>query len=307
MPAVYQSAAEYQRTRGTVVAIEPATPNDSNVFSIRTLFTRSDSASGPELPVALTRVFAIRENGAWVLANALTRTTAEWQRKTVGQFTFIYPPDHRFDKVKARHTVRFTDSLATAFGAPRPKGVTYYLARSPDEAFRIAGLDFVPPRSTGRSFPGNYMIFSGLPAYGEFYPHELTHLTLGWILPDLGAPQVLDEGLAFWLGGSRGRCWAELRADLATALVADSALTLARLLAERPATDPLRSTAAGALLQLAQERGGVAVVKRVLSPPPGPNGRDILLGAQQALGLSREALEVAWRGIVERRGAASGS
>jgi hypothetical protein len=306
-PAVYQSAGEYQRTRATVVGLEPATPGDSSAFVIRTLFTLADSVSGRELPIALTRVFAVKEDGAWVLANALTKATAEWRRATVGQITFIYPPGHRFDPVKARRAVRFADSLATAFGAPRPKGVTYYLARSPDEAFRIAGLDFVPPGSTGRSVPANYMIFSGLPAYGEFYPHELTHLTLGWILPDLGTPPVLDEGLAFWLGGSRGKTWSELRGDLAAALRADSTLTLERLLAERPATDPLRSTAAGALLQLAHERGGVTAVKRVLSPPRGPNGRDILRGAQEALGLTRVALEIAWQQIVQHQGAAAGS
>jgi hypothetical protein len=254
------------------------------------------------LPVALARVYAVREGGAWVLANVLPRTTADWRRTTVGPITFIYPPDHVFDRGKARRAVRFADSLATTFGAPHPKGVTYYLARSPEEAFRIAGLDFVPPGSTGRSFPGNYMIFSGLPAYGEFYPHELTHLTLGWILPELGTPPVLDEGLAFWLGGSRGKSWRTLRNDLARALRADPTLTLERLLAERPLTDPLRSTAAGALLQLAHERGGVPGVKRVLSPPRGPNGRDILRGGEAALRLNRGELEAAWRQSVLREG-----
>ena len=305
MPAVYQSAAEYQRTRATVVALDAANPGDSSVFVIRTLFTSQDSASGRELPVALTRVYAVREGGAWVLANALTRLTADWRRTVMGPITFIYPRDHRFDPVLARHAVRFADSLATVFGAPHPKGVTYYLARSPEEAFRISGVDFARPGTTGRSFPGNYMIFSGLPAYGEFYPHELTHLTLGW-LPGLPMPPVLDEGLAFWLGGSRGRSWPELRADLAVALQADSSLTLSRLLAERPATDPLRSTAAGGLLQLAHERGGVSMVKRVLSPAHGPTARDILRGAEDALGCTRAELEAGWRQLIFQKRVSSG-
>jgi hypothetical protein len=126
MPAVYQSAVEYQLTRATVVGLEPATPGDSSAFVIRTLFTRQDSASGREVPVALTRVYAVREGGAWVLSNALTRLTRDWRRRTVGPITFIYPSDHRFDPSRARLAVRFSDSIATVFGAPHPKHMTYY-------------------------------------------------------------------------------------------------------------------------------------------------------------------------------------
>jgi len=131
MPAAYQSDADYLRTRATVVQIDPAHPDDSTEYVIRTLFTRPDSISGNELPVAFVRVYVIRENDQWVLANALPRLTADWRRTNLAPITFVYPPGHTLDTVRARRSIRFIDSLVTTFGAPRPKAVTYYLARVP--------------------------------------------------------------------------------------------------------------------------------------------------------------------------------
>jgi hypothetical protein len=301
MPMVYQSESEFARTRAIVVEIEPAKPGDTTEYVVRTLFTRTDSAIGRELPVALIRVYAVREGGTWVLSNAVTRLTKDWRRTRVPPITFIYPPGHRLDTARARRSVRFIDSLVHTFGAPRPRAVTYYLARSPEEALRISGVELAPPGTTARSVPANYMVFSGLPQQGEFYPHELTHLIVGWVLPELGAPPVLDEGMAFWLGGSRGKSWRTLLRELASALHADPALTAERLLA-RPPTDSLRPTAAGALLHMAHERGGMRTLRAALSTPRGPTGPDVMRGVEHALGLTRAEVEAAWRAFVVRAG-----
>jgi hypothetical protein len=299
MPMVYQSESEFLQTRATVVEIEPATPGDTTEYVVRTLFTRVDPTARREFPVALVRVYAVREREAWVLSNAVTRLTKDWRRATVPPITFVYPPGHKLDTARARRSVRFIDSLVTTFEAPRPREVTYYLARSPEEALRISGVEFAPPGTTARSVPGNYMVFSGLPQYGEFYPHELSHLILGWVLPHFGAAPVLDEGMAFWLGGSRGKSWRTLLRDLARALQADPTLTAERLLA-RPVTDSLRPTAAGALLHMAHERGGMRTLRAALSTPRGPTGPDVVRGLGQALGMSRPEVEAAWRAFVLR-------
>src|SRR6059058_2032005 len=74
--------------------------------------------SGPEQdiqPLAVYRVFATREGGRWVLANALPRLTQRWQRETIGRITFVFPPTHRFVRARAEATAAFVDSLAHAF------------------------------------------------------------------------------------------------------------------------------------------------------------------------------------------------
>lgn len=69
-------------------------------------------------------------------------------------------------------------SIAAAFNAPKPPAITYYLARSPVEAFSLNGIDSYLPGSRAYTGVANYQIFSGVPKIGEFYAHELR--TLFW-------------------------------------------------------------------------------------------------------------------------------
>ncbi len=136
---VYPGDKEVAETRATVCQIAPARPGDSTEYVVRTIFTRPDNFQ-TERRTYLHRVYAMRENGRWVLSNPLSRTTANWIRTTFERITYVHPPEHTID----------------------------------------AGV-------------ANYQVFSGVPKLGEFYAHELTHMVLGWVLPSLGAPQVLDE------------------------------------------------------------------------------------------------------------------
>jgi len=141
------------------------------------------------------------------------------------------------------------------------------------------------------------MVFSGLPGYGEFYPHELSHLILGWLLPNLGAPVILDEALAVWLGGSKGKSWPALLRELAVALWRDPTLT-PELLMRRPVTDPLRATTAAALLATAHEHGGMTSLRQALSPPRTEKGHDIVEGVARSMSMSPEQAKALWRRFV---------
>lgn len=179
---VYPGDNEVAETRATVFQIAPARAGDSTEYVIRTLFTRPDNFQS-ERRTFLHRVYAMRENEHWVLSNPLSRTTVGWKRTTFERITYVYPPEHMLDTVRARMAMRFVDSLAAAFDAPKPPAITYYLARSPEEAFSLNGIDFYLPGSRAYTGVANYQIFSGVPKIGEFYAHELTHMVLGWVLP----------------------------------------------------------------------------------------------------------------------------
>jgi hypothetical protein len=229
MPMVYASDDQYRRTNATLFEISPARPSDSTEYVIRTLFFRPETATD-EGRAALIRVYATRENGRWVLANALPRLTERWQRTTFERITYVHPPGYQLDTIRARLAIRFMDSLVTTFNAPPLKPITYYLARSPEEAFALGGVDLYIPGSRARTPVADYLLFSGVPRYGEFYAHELVHLTLGWMLPSLGAPPLLDEALALWLGGGREMTWPQLREELATEMRRNPSWTAERLM-----------------------------------------------------------------------------
>ena len=293
---VYGSEADFARSRASIFQIAPARPRDSTEYVIRTVFTRPDDLTGERM--FILRLYAMRENGRWVLANALPRMTADWKQTTFGIITYVHPPEHRLDTTRARMALRFIDSIATVFDAPRPKAITYYLARDPEEAFRINGVEFYLPGSRAFTVVGDYMVFSGVPAYGEFFPHELTHMILGWVLPSYGTPAVLDEALALWLGGGREMTWPQIKRELAGELRRDSTLTLGKLLEVRPATFIHRLSALAGLLDLAHQRGGFPALKKALGPPRDGDQPDFVAGVANALDIPRSEVEPAWRKLV---------
>ena len=298
---IYFGAAGYPRPEATLVAIDPLTPGREgarDTFVVRALYTTTDSA-GSSLPVALTRTYAVREGDRWVLASPLPRLTAGWTRERRGRITFIFPPTHVFNASRAERSGRFIDSLSRAFGIAVPPPISFYVADRPEELAKLVGVDMaVPQTSFGRAVPGNNMILSGLPVYGEWYPHELTHLVLARWLAEREVFGTMDEGMAHWLGGSTGRPFPVLMAELDRELATRPSLTLDSLLGPGHRTDSLANRAAAGLLALANERGGVNAVKAVLTPRTGPRGADHLSAAADALGLHGSRLEAAWRDFV---------
>src|SRR2546421_5472664 len=87
-------------TRFTVVDLAPAIGLDST-YLIRTLVGRVSDPGQDLQPLALYRVYATREGGRWVLANALPRVTRRWNHETIGRVTFVYP----------RHAVSYAPAL----------------------------------------------------------------------------------------------------------------------------------------------------------------------------------------------------
>ena len=99
-------------TRATIFQIAPAKPGDSTEYVIRTMFTRPDHFQTGRRTF-LHRVYAMRENGRWVLSNPLVRTTAGWKRTTFERITSVHPPEHTIDTVRARMAMRFESAART--------------------------------------------------------------------------------------------------------------------------------------------------------------------------------------------------
>lgn len=274
-----------------VVDIRPATPGNVGEYVIKTMFMSPEPRALTQ-PQALVRVYALRENGQWVFANALPRDTRNWQRTTVGPFDYIYDHDYHFDQRRALRAAAFADSLATAFAVPKLSHVAYYLTESPDEMNRIIGLDWYPSSTDGGGFSSgpNRLLVSGNPNIGEEYRHEIVHVVLGPIGLG-GVHSLLWEGVATWLGGTLGLSAAESKREYATYLRSHSDITLDSILNQ--SYDMGFRPAGATLCQMAFEHGGVAAVKALLRS--GRTDADLKTGLERVLGRNWPAIKADWR------------
>ena len=291
-PYVYQGFTHF-----TVVQVGPAV-GLPQTFVIRTLVTAVDDSTHDVRPLALYRVYATLENRRWVLANALPRTTRAWRRETLGSITFVYPPTHRFAHQRARATAAFVDSLARAFGLPKPAPITFYFTDDLGETLRALGLEFFPYGSDtvgGRSNVFARHVYVGSSADGEGYRHELAHIVLA---PEVSrrTSGLMAEGLMTWTGGSAGFDYAELLPGLARYLSDHPALTLQNLLENPPprvGTLDVGYDGLAVLCKMLFDRSGLSGLRVLLSAGSDPT--TIVTTAAQTLGIRPAELDSLWR------------
>jgi len=259
------SGIAYQGVPATVLEISPASPEADDRYIVKTLFAAAVGEPPEIKPIALTRVHAVREDGAWVFSSVLPYLTRDWRQETVGAITYVLEPGYPFDAERASRAVAFTDSLAAAYGVPAVTGLTYYLTSSPEQVHRIMGVEWtVGGVGYGYASPANRLIFSGTPVTGEDNRHELTHLVLAPLVSAGRTHPLISEGVATWLGGSMGRDFLTLMREYATYLRRYPDVTLDAVLEEAGPDRGVRP--AGAVLSLMVfERGGVAAVKELMT------------------------------------------
>ncbi|HMI42374.1 MAG TPA: hypothetical protein VK516_02050, partial [Gemmatimonadaceae bacterium] len=199
------TAEAYQGFPATIVSVASDGPGDS-VYVVRVLYASGDSTGQRISPLALQRLFAVRESGApfsFRLSGALPRLTREWEQRTSGHVTFWYAPGQKPNPARISHASAFVDSVATLFHVPPPKYLDMYLGRSLEEVQRARGLDFFPAASADRGLGGGAIstgiVLVGKPALGETYLHELAHAVLSPTVPTRNG--LFNEGVATWLGG----------------------------------------------------------------------------------------------------------
>jgi hypothetical protein len=293
----------------TVVGIIPAVPGDS-VYVVRILYARAGSTGIS--PLALQRLYAVRESDApfaFRLSSAFPRVTARWERRTRGPITFWYVPGLRPNSERIDRAARFVDSVAKLFSVPVPRHLDVVVGGSMDDVERAIGIDFFPePSGPGQRSGGlnlGSVLLSGNPAIGEAYLHEFVHAVLGPTLPT--GSILLAEGVATWLGGSRGRTPREMYALLRSYQQSDSTLTLSGLVRNGFTVDDADRASnllygSGALVANGiYRREGIAGLRKVYQMK---GDADALLRAiELALGLSQNdtaSLDRWWRSEATR-------
>jgi len=290
---VYQGFSKF-----TVVHLAPAVGLDST-YLIRTLVARVSGPGQDVQPLALYRVYATREGGRWVLANALPRLTRRWNHETIGRITFVFPPTERFARARAGATAAFVDSLAQAFGVEPPSAIDYYFTDDLIQTLGATGLEFFPLGSDtvgGRSIAANHLVFIGSSIHGEDYRHELAHVILVPFLTPLKPAGLVLEGLMTWTGGSAGLDFKGLIPGLKLYLDAHPDLTLESIMTNPPLREgPVDVVYDGGavLCKMVYDAGGIAAIRALADA--GHEPRAVLSTASHLLNVSFVKLDSLWR------------
>ena len=280
----------YHGAPATVVDIRPATGRDE--FVVRTLFARA-SSTGDVRPIALTRVYAFREEGRWVFGNALPHLTADWERTRIGPIEYVMEPGRTLDRSRAERLLAFADSLAASFDVPRLEELTYYVASTPEGLHRAMGVDWTfGGTGYGYAVPANGLILSGDPVAGEESRHEMVHLLLAPVAGVLPTHGLINEGVATWYGGSSGRTRGELLGEYAEYLAARPGIGL-DLILEDNVPDMGWNVAGAVVVDLVQEHGGVEAVRGLFGA--GRSNDELRSALSETLGMPWTGVLAAWR------------
>ncbi len=311
-PALYDPAAmmAYQGFAATVVSVLPTGPR-GDVYVVKLLHAsaQSDSTTSTIRPLALQRLEAVPRDSAWVLRSPLSSLTASWSTHRVGRIVFHTPRGHVFGRALAARSATVLDSLQRVFSIARTAPLDYFVCGSTEECCRLLGLDFfvdasgARPGWGGRSL-GPRIVLAGNPELGEAYVHEVVHAAL---TPAFGptSNNLVIEGFAAWIGGSRGQPYSALLRSLVGYQERYASVTLDQILDGETArgwgdeeTDASYATAA-LLTESVQRRLGIAGLRRWIATRPGAAAvREQL---QELLGVTTAHQEAWWRAAAKER------
>jgi hypothetical protein len=290
---VYALALSYlpDSARAEVLSID-STPDAEGEYRVVTLFISANENNAMRSRSVRVTVFARGAGSGWVLANALPVLTRTWRRDTVGAITYVIEPGYAFNRGRAEQAAAFVDSLASALGLPRIDPLTYFLASSSDEIYRIIGLETDRKWGPVGGFaqPTNHLLFSGIPAVGEDYRHELTHIV---ILPLMGRTSYfVSEGVPTWLGGTTGMDFPTAARGFATFLRQHPNVTLDSILSG-PYPVARFYPAGAVFVKLVYDQGGTNAVKALFDC--GPTLTDFRAAVEHLLGRPWASIAVDWR------------
>jgi len=290
---VYQGFGKF-----TVVHLAPAVGLDST-YLIRTLVAVVSAPEQAVQPLALYRVYATREQGRWVLANALPRLTRSWNHETIGRIMFVFPSTRRFSRSRAEQTAAFVDSLARAFAVPPPATIGYYFTDDLIQTLSAAGLDFFPLGSDtvgGRADALNRLVLIGSSTNGEGYRHELAHVILSPFLAALNVAGLVQEGLMTWTGGSAGLAFDELMPGLKQYVDTHPELTLEGILTNPPARSGTLDAGydgLAVLCKMVYDAGGLTAIRTLAGAGRDPGA--VVTTAARLLNIPKTRLDRLWR------------
>jgi hypothetical protein len=252
----------YKGVRATLLEITP-TSLDSTEYWVKVLYA-SSGEDGVQ-PFGLQRLLAQREDDRWVLCGALDVITLGWNREVVGDLVYHFPDEWDFDPSAANSAADFLRKLSADFGVGLEDPIDYYLAPSPAALARTIGLDWTVPGVRGKTYVSDHLIFVGDLVQREAYLHELVHIVLSPLEPESGWHPLISEGIASWLGGSRGLSFGELVDELRLYQEVHPEVGFQDVVGRTLHRAEIGYNTGAVIMECLYQKGGLAAVKRGLA------------------------------------------
>ncbi len=271
----------------TILSIE----KEGNYYGIRTIFA-ADELQGEyrkSNPWCITKLYAIKENGHWKLKNAMPIITENWNKKTIGKITFIYPTNHNFNEYLGKKASLFCNEISKEFNFPEIEPFDFYITKSGDELGKLLNFDFsFAGYTTGIGMNENRILLSGLDS--EFYPHEFIHL----IVPRKDRHWMIEEGFATWKGGQDGKTFEESAFILANEIALNQSVTFADVLNKKWGWQYAAFYTTGAVLcKVAYDKGGVVLVNKLLEIPN--NNENLIQTICSLFKIEKKDMDTFWK------------
>ena len=149
-------------------------------------------------------LYVIRQEKGFVFKNTISDNLKNWKTTKIDNILYYHAADKLLDKKNVQRQVDF-ESYLIDFLQEQKIDYRYVICKDINQIYKLLGFDFVDTmffsnQGGALSYPHQNIFFSG--NNSEFYPHETVHIynykKFGNIHP------ILDEGLATYLGGSKG-------------------------------------------------------------------------------------------------------
>lgn len=158
-------------------------------------------------------LFAIRDKKSFKLNDLLSYNLRNWKNNSYNNINYYFKtePDNLLEEQKQQEL--FEQKIVTLFGVEKVY-YKYIICEDNQTIYEICGFDYEPSmngtKHGGMSIPAEKIIFAG--NNSACYPHELVHIYTNEYFPDIH--NIIDEGVATYLGGSLGLSYVEQKQEL---------------------------------------------------------------------------------------------
>lgn len=183
--------------------------NDENTYIVKLGWFKVNKEEEISLRF-IYNLLAIKDNnGVFLLKNILEFNTKKWSRIEIGDIKFYINPEHKFDENNALKFSLINEELSLFFEIDKIK-FTYFLCNTNFMLMKSLGYDFEETmyfsnQNGSITYPNDNLIFSGNKS--EINKHELIHLYTYKKFKN--KHKIIDEGIATFLGGSKGLSYEE--------------------------------------------------------------------------------------------------